>query len=169
MNKNEILIKVEGNESLAVSNSENQQIIENSQIDSDYEDNLSQSKVSEASDNEDTNKSTKKPSKKRKLENKSLDDEQQDAKKPKFNVSNEELDVLRVHTELKCEKCPKMFDDWQDIRSHYRQEHKTIGFVRCCGRKIDRTNEVKDHVSVSLKFIRIFQNSINFLSFPSGT
>jgi len=77
-------------------------------------------------------------------------DEEPTTKKLKFDITAEELDVLRVHTDFKCEKCSEQLNDWKEIRTHYRQRHKICGYLRCCGRKIDRANEVKDHASVSI-------------------
>lgn len=62
-------------------------------------------------------------------------------------ITDEEIDVLKVHTEIKCEKCQQICDNWLEIREHYRLKHKLRGYVRCCGRKIDRTGELKDHIS----------------------
>ncbi|XP_070508460.1 transcription factor grauzone-like [Chironomus tepperi] len=68
-------------------------------------------------------------------------------KKLKFDVEPEFLEVLKVHADFKCEKCSEPLNDWKDIKTHYRQMHKIRGYLRCCGKKIDRSNEVKDHAS----------------------
>ncbi|CAG9810648.1 unnamed protein product [Chironomus riparius] len=68
-------------------------------------------------------------------------------KNQKFDVSPEELDVLRVHAEFKCELCSEPLEAWKDFKTHYRVKHKIRGFLRCCGRKIDRANHIRDHAS----------------------
>ena len=73
-------------------------------------------------------------------------------KNQKFDVAPEELDVLRVHTEFKCELCSEPLDAWKDFKTHYRLKHKIRGYLRCCGKKIDRANHIRDHASVSIGY-----------------
>lgn len=68
---------------------------------------------------------------------------------PPAVITDEELEILKCHAELKCEVCEMIFNTWVEIREHYSQVHRMKGYVRCCGRKIDRTGEMKDHISVS--------------------
>lgn len=76
-------------------------------------------------------------------------DNEKSCKKIRHEVTDEEIDILKVHADLKCEKCSQELNDWKQIKSHYRQIHKIAGYLRCCGKKLDRANEIKDHASVS--------------------
>lgn len=50
---------------------------------------------------------------------------------------------------MKCEICSDdvVFDTMKTVREHYRQLHKTKGFLICCGNKFDlRRHKILDHI-----------------------
>lgn len=68
-------------------------------------------------------------------------------KKKLAEFTNDEEEIMREHAEMKCEICSHEFTDWSQAMSHYQQSHpNTRGFIRCCGRKIDKRYEMIDHV-----------------------
>lgn len=92
-------------------------------------------------------------------ETSSITDDSKDKKIHEFTA--EELTILLRHTTLNCELCAEHFVSWKSINSHYREAHKTkYGWIRCCGRKIDRFTEIRDHIAVSFEQIfRIFSEN----------
>lgn len=74
--------------------------------------------------------------------------------KPKLNsrkssivvMTEDEEDLMRSVAEMNCEACSLQLTGWVAAKCHYRT-HKIKGFIRCCGRKIDRILEMKDHMA----------------------
>lgn len=61
--------------------------------------------------------------------------------------TSDEVATMREHAEMKCEICSLEFTDWTQAMSHFRKSHpSTHGFIRCCGRKIDKRCEMIDHI-----------------------
>lgn len=81
-----------------------------------------------------------------------LDLKQERVKKAKIQgkiqeVTEEHEESIRKFASLQCEKCQKQLSGWYDSREHYKSKHQEKGFVRCCGRKIERAGEIIEHIN----------------------
>lgn len=49
--------------------------------------------------------------------------------------------------DMKCDHCPKVFESFEEAKSHYASEHRNPqGYIRCCGLKIKFRYKVKEHL-----------------------
>uniref|UniRef100_A0A4Y0BR94 Transcription factor grauzone n=1 Tax=Anopheles funestus TaxID=62324 RepID=A0A4Y0BR94_ANOFN len=86
-------------------------------------------------------------------------------KKKQPRVEDEKL--LREHFHLGCEMCSYMSETVPDLFQHYRQEHKTAGYVQCCNRKFFRRARLLEHLGAHLGSIvcdicgKVFRNTFS--------
>ncbi|XP_037044361.1 transcription factor grauzone-like isoform X1 [Bradysia coprophila] len=73
--------------------------------------------------------------------------------KPKRYISLSPSDIerqdakIRKYFTMKCEICSDVeFDTLATVRNHYRQVHKTIGYLICCGNKYHKRSLILDHI-----------------------
>lgn len=62
-----------------------------------------------------------------------------------FKMTEEENEEIKEYASMSCEECSQKIESWEEAKSHYRI-HRKVGYIRCCGRKIDRACEMKDHL-----------------------
>ncbi|XP_050074418.1 transcription factor grauzone-like [Anopheles maculipalpis] len=83
-------------------------------------------------------------------------------KKKRPRAEDEKL--LREHFHLGCEMCSYMSETVPDLFQHYRQAHKTAGYVQCCNRKFIRRARLLEHLGAHLGSIvcdicsKVFRN-----------
>ncbi|XP_052896829.1 transcription factor grauzone-like [Anopheles moucheti] len=86
-------------------------------------------------------------------------------KKKRPRVEDEKL--LREHFHLGCEMCSYMSETVPDLFQHYRQEHRTAGYVQCCNRKFFRRARLLEHLGAHLGSIvcdicgKVFRNTFS--------
>ncbi|XP_035904951.1 transcription factor grauzone-like [Anopheles stephensi] len=89
------------------------------------------------------------------------------AKRKKKRPRAEDEKLLREHFHLGCEMCPYMSETVPDLFQHYRQEHKTTGYVQCCNRKFFRRARLLEHLGAHLGSIvcdicgKVFRNTFS--------
>lgn len=118
-----------------------------------FEDTLEIETLEELPETEQVNLKSERSTRLRKRKQPSNKTTSQKVKKPiepsKINLefTEEEENVMKENAEMKCEICSVEFTGWVHARTHYRSVHKKhLGWIRCCGRKIDRKHEMIDHV-----------------------
>ncbi|KAI8124139.1 Transcription factor grauzone [Lucilia cuprina] len=52
--------------------------------------------------------------------------------------------------ELECDLCGKTSKSFQELRQHFKEQHKTRGYIRCCERKFHRRYVLVDHIRLHL-------------------
>uniref|UniRef100_A0A182MQT8 Transcription factor grauzone n=1 Tax=Anopheles culicifacies TaxID=139723 RepID=A0A182MQT8_9DIPT len=88
------------------------------------------------------------------------------ARKKKRPRAEDEI-LLREHFHLGCEMCTFMSDTVPDLFQHYRQEHKTAGYIQCCNRKFFRRARLLEHLGAHLGSIvcdicgKVFRNTFS--------
>ncbi|XP_052872910.1 zinc finger protein 1 homolog [Anopheles cruzii] len=75
-------------------------------------------------------------------------------KRKRQNFTEEDEQRLKDFYKLVCEICATVSDSFSDLLAHYRKEHNTEGFVRCCDAKFKFKTMALQHVDGHLGTIR---------------
>ncbi|XP_058059583.1 zinc finger protein 62 homolog [Anopheles bellator] len=75
-------------------------------------------------------------------------------KRKRQNFTEQDEQRLKDFYKLVCEICETISDSFSDLLAHYRKEHKTEGFVRCCDAKFKFKTMALQHVHGHLGTIR---------------
>ncbi|XP_052872912.1 zinc finger protein OZF-like [Anopheles cruzii] len=82
----------------------------------------------------------------------SLPDVESNKRKRHFPVQDEQR--LKDFYQLVCEICKTISDSFSGLLAHYRKEHNTEGYVRCCDAKFKSKTMALEHVDGHLGTIR---------------
>ncbi|CAD7013655.1 unnamed protein product [Ceratitis capitata] len=55
-------------------------------------------------------------------------------------------EFIEKNFKLTCFLCQKSLTDFRELKLHYREEHKTNGYVKCCGKKLLKRGVLVDHI-----------------------
>lgn len=55
-------------------------------------------------------------------------------------------EFIAQHFKLACSLCEKSLNDFRELKIHYRQEHQTNGYAKCCGKKLYNRGVLVDHI-----------------------
>ncbi|CAD7013653.1 unnamed protein product [Ceratitis capitata] len=55
-------------------------------------------------------------------------------------------DFIAKHFQLTCFLCDKSLTDFRDLKIHYRENHQTNGYIKCCGKKLFKRGDLVDHI-----------------------
>uniref|UniRef100_W8AP83 Transcription factor grauzone n=1 Tax=Ceratitis capitata TaxID=7213 RepID=W8AP83_CERCA len=69
----------------------------------------------------------------------------QDDNKPRHKTSDYD-DYIAQHFKLSCFLCQKSLENFTVLKAHYREQHKTNGYVKCCGKKLLKRGVLVDHI-----------------------
>lgn len=58
------------------------------------------------------------------------------------------VDSTGKYFSMNCNKCEATLCDLSDAMFHYKSQHKTFGYLMCCGRKFDRQKAIDDHCRI---------------------
>ncbi|XP_004522609.1 transcription factor grauzone [Ceratitis capitata] len=65
--------------------------------------------------------------------------------KPRHKTSEYD-DYIAQHFKLSCFLCQKSLENFTVLKVHYREQHETNGYVKCCGKKLLRRSVLVDHI-----------------------
>jgi hypothetical protein len=57
---------------------------------------------------------------------------------------------LKMYCDMKCQICKEILTSWNDVKSHFRANHKTPGYLICCERKFNKKIRLLEHISYHL-------------------
>ncbi|XP_053962691.1 transcription factor grauzone-like [Anastrepha ludens] len=83
---------------------------------------------------------------KRKLTNQKIEPKQ--AKNAPHRTSDDQDEFIAQHFKLACFLCQKSLIDFRELKIHYRKQHQTKGYVKCCGKKLLYRGVLVDHIHV---------------------
>lgn len=78
---------------------------------------------------------------------KPVDRKEPGANKRKMKQWDEDI---RTFKPLKCELCEETTDLFQELMTHYRQIHDTVGFMECCGQKFQLRYKYHEHIATHM-------------------
>lgn len=64
----------------------------------------------------------------------------------KLNMDAENQ-TIREYFRMNCDVCNEQFENFLDIKTHFRQKHKSTGYLTCCGKRFFRRGGLLDHIS----------------------
>lgn len=64
----------------------------------------------------------------------------------KLNLDAENQ-TIREYFKMNCDVCNQHFENFLDIKTHFRQKHKSTGYLTCCGKRFFRRGGLLDHIS----------------------
>lgn len=64
----------------------------------------------------------------------------------KLNMDAENQ-TIREYFRMNCDVCNEHFENFLDIKTHFRQKHKSTGYLTCCGKRFFRRGGLLDHIS----------------------
>ncbi|XP_017483366.1 PREDICTED: transcription factor grauzone-like [Rhagoletis zephyria] len=81
-----------------------------------------------------------------------LTEQENDLKKrnTQRNKTAESDEFIAQNFKLKCCICCKSLTDFRELKSHFREEHQTNGYVKCCGKKLLNRGVLVDHIQVHI-------------------
>ncbi|XP_052888656.1 zinc finger protein 431-like [Anopheles moucheti] len=62
--------------------------------------------------------------------------------------------IIQDFFKLECEICSASLDSFRSVQDHYREEHNTNGYVRCCDKQYFIRSYLVDHIGAHLGSIR---------------
>lgn len=65
-------------------------------------------------------------------------------KKLKLDAENQ---TIREYFKMNCDVCNEYFENFLDIKTHFREKHKSTGYLTCCGKRFFRRGGLLDHIS----------------------
>lgn len=65
-------------------------------------------------------------------------------------VTEESEKLIKEHIKLTCELCDYIGTGYMDVLSHYRHEHQTKGYLKCCDIKFNKRSILVDHIKYHL-------------------
>lgn len=61
--------------------------------------------------------------------------------------TEEEFRFIAEFFDMTCDRCDAVFTTYYEARTHYKESHNDEkGYVKCCGMKLIRTGQIRDHV-----------------------
>lgn len=69
-----------------------------------------------------------------------------DHNQKKLNMDAENQ-TIREYFKMNCDVCNEHFENFLDIKTHFRQKHKSTGYLTCCGKRFFRRGGLLDHIS----------------------
>uniref|UniRef100_W8AJU8 Transcription factor grauzone n=1 Tax=Ceratitis capitata TaxID=7213 RepID=W8AJU8_CERCA len=92
-----------------------------------------------------------------KAEHNSLEKKKSKFKKRRMNTTNVHSernktshydDFIAKNFKLTCFLCEKSLIDFKELKVHYREQHQTNGYAKCCGKKLYNRGILVDHIHV---------------------
>ncbi|XP_011190612.1 transcription factor grauzone [Zeugodacus cucurbitae] len=65
--------------------------------------------------------------------------------KPRHKTSDYD-EFIAKHFTLTCFLCQTELENFRELKMHYREKHKTNGYVKCCGKKLLKRGVLVDHI-----------------------
>ncbi|XP_065366264.1 transcription factor grauzone-like [Calliphora vicina] len=106
------------------------------------------SKDLKADDNDDDLTNEKSPSKRKKL--KLVDDTKKESSNNIEKGLESDSFIAEWKPELECDICGETSTNFQQLRQHFKEQHKTRGYIKCCERKFHRRYVLVDHIRLHL-------------------